>query len=106
MPLAVSIRSPSCRRGSEGWRVSSETFEVEMYTLRRSGTLVGVRKQHSSCKSLVTGVRISTKHITIHCAQMLLSIRKLIVTALPVSVAILIARHGPNSMDWLVIPLF
>ena len=105
MPLAVSIRSPSCRRGSEGWRVSSETFEVEMYTLRRSGALVGVRER-SSCKSLVTGARISTKHITIHCAQMLLSIRKLIVTALPVSVAILIARHGPNSMDWLVIPLF
>ena len=76
-----------------------------MYTLRGSGTLVGVRER-SSCKSLVTGARISTKHITIHGAQMLLSIRKLIVSGWPASVAILVARHGPNSMDSLVIPLF
>ena len=62
---------PSCRRGSEGWRVSSETFGVEMYTLRgSSGGIVGVHKR-PSCKSLVTGARISTKHIAIHAAQML-----------------------------------
>ena len=61
VPLAVSIRYPSCRRGSEGWRVSSEMFSfgVEMYKLRGSGALVEVHMRFS-CKCLVAGGRITT----------------------------------------------